>query len=760
NNATVDALTGTADTLTETFAYVITDGNGNTASANIIINIAGTDDPSVAVDDTSNVTEQTGTATTSVTFNSAAGLLANDSDPDDTLTVKASSVGTFADDYGTFTITSSGAWSYSLDDNNATVDALTGTADTLTETFAYVITDGSGGKDTANIIITIAGTDDPPVAVDDTAGITEQTGTATTSVAFTSTVGLLANDSDPDDSLSVTTTGTFTDSYGTFTITSAGAWSYSLDDNNATVDALTGTADTLTETFAYVITDGSGGKDTANIIITIAGTDDPPVAVDDTAGITELADNTAINSISMTTATGLLANDSDPDDTLTVTSTGTFTGDYGTLFVNADGSYSYRLINTNTLVNALNTGETLTDAFAYTITDGATTDVANVTIIINGVNDSPTAVDDTATVTELVDSIASNSISMTTATGLLANDIDPEDNLSVTSTGTFTGDYGTLSVNSDGSYSYSLDNTNTLVNALDAGENLSDTFTYTITDGAISDTAQVKIIINGVNDSPVAVGDSSSVTELKDTTTGNTATGTATLIANDSDPEGDAMTVTTTGTMTGTYGDLSIDGAGNYSYSLDNSNSTVNALDTGDAVTETFTYVLSDGNGNTDSATITITINGADDDIVSITDPSDENIAPISTSVIPVGPTNALSHSQLASNRFWFFNDSMQLNPDLIFFEDDTENLHFFSTDPGSEVADFDDGIYWPTEDTINRLLEEEFLNDDEDDDEEDDDEEDDQTYFQNDTEKHVESDLMKRFPVIVKVLAFLNMFI
>ncbi|NQZ67722.1 MAG: tandem-95 repeat protein, partial [Lentisphaeria bacterium] len=574
--------------------------------------------------------------------------------------------------------------------------------------------------------------------------------------------GLLANDSDPDDTLTVkaSSVGTFADDYGTFTITSSGAWSYSLDDNNATVDALTGTADTLTETFAYVITDGSGGKDTANIIITIAGTDDPPVAVDDTAGITELADNTAINSISMTTATGLLANDSDPDDTLTVTSTGTFTGDYGTLFVNADGSYSYRLINTNTLVNALNTGETLTDAFAYTITDGATTDVANVTIIINGVNDSPTAVDDTATVTELVDSIASNSISMTTATGLLANDIDPEDNLSVTSTGTFTGDYGTLSVNSDGSYSYSLDNTNTLVNALDAGENLSDTFTYTITDGAISDTAQVKIIINGVNDSPVAVGDSSSVTELKDTTTGNTATGTATLIANDSDPEGDAMTVTTTGTMTGTYGDLSIDGAGNYSYSLDNSNSTVNALDTGDAVTETFTYVLSDGNGNTDSATITITINGADDDIVSITDPSDENIAPISTSVIPVGPTNALSHSQLASNRFWFFNDSMQLNPDLIFFEDDTENLHFFSTDPGSEVADFDDGIYWPTEDTINRLLEEEFLNDDEDDDEEDDDEEDDQTYFQNDTEKHVESDLMKRFPVIVKVLAFLNMFI
>ena len=44
-------------------------------------------------------------------------------------------------------------------------------------------------------------------------------------------------------------------------------------------------------------------------------------------------------------------------------------GSYGYFLINADGSYSYTLLNDSARVNALNTGESLTDRIVYTVTD-------------------------------------------------------------------------------------------------------------------------------------------------------------------------------------------------------------------------------------------------------------------------------------------------------------------------------------------------------------------------------------------------------
>ena len=62
-------------------------------------------------------------------------------------------------------------------------------------------------------------------------------------------------------------------------------------------------------------------------------------------------------------------------------------GHFGTITLNADGTYSYRLDNDNATVKALSDGETLTEEFTYTYTD-ADGDVATgkVTITINGVD--------------------------------------------------------------------------------------------------------------------------------------------------------------------------------------------------------------------------------------------------------------------------------------------------------------------------------------------------------------------------------------
>ena len=70
-------------------------------------------------------------------------------------------------------------------------------------------------------------------------------------------------------------------------------------------------------------------------------------------------------------------------------------GTYGTLTLNADGSYSYMLDNADPDTNALAQGQTATDVFTYTMADAdGATSTATLTITITGTNDGPVAVAD------------------------------------------------------------------------------------------------------------------------------------------------------------------------------------------------------------------------------------------------------------------------------------------------------------------------------------------------------------------------------
>ncbi|TVU58285.1 VCBS domain-containing protein, partial [Cobetia crustatorum] len=96
-----------------------------------------------------------------------------------------------------------------------------------------------------------------------------------------------------------------------------------------------------------------------------------------------------------------------------------------------------------------------------------------------------------------------------------------------------TGDYGTLTLEADGSYSYVLDTTNADVQSLDDGESLADVFSYTITD-ADGDTSSttLTITVDGATDGAPTITDISgdadnSVTEA----TGDTVTGSFTVAA-------------------------------------------------------------------------------------------------------------------------------------------------------------------------------------------------------------------------------------
>ena len=69
-----------------------------------------------------------------------------------------------------------------------------------------------------------------------------------------------------------------------------------------------------------------------------------------------------------------------------------------------------------------------------------------------------------------------------------------------------TGTYGTLTIGADGSYTYAADQD--AADALDAGDSVTDVFTYTVTDeNGETTTATITITVNGVNDTPVAQND-------------------------------------------------------------------------------------------------------------------------------------------------------------------------------------------------------------------------------------------------------------
>ena len=434
-----------------------------------------------------------------------------------------------------------------------------------------------------------------PITMSDTNTIDEDASPNTVSG------NVLTNDSDPDgNALSVTNAGTATLTYGSLTIHADGSYSYTLDNTNPVVNALED-GQRLTETFTQTVSDGRGGTASAQLSITINGRSDnrPPVAEDDTNTINEDASPNTVSG-------NVLTNDSDPDgNALSVTNAGTATLTYGSLTIHADGSYSYTLDNTNPVVNALEDGQRLTETFTQTVSDGrGGTASAQLSITINGRSDNrpPVAEDDTNTINE-------DASPNTVSGNVLTNDSDPDGNaLSVTNAGTATLTYGSLTIHADGSYSYTLDNTNPVVNALEDGQRLTETFTQTVSDGrGGTASAQLSITINGRSDNrpPVAEDDTNTINEdaSPNTVSGN-------VLTNDSDPDGNALSVTNAGTATLTYGSLTIHADGSYSYTLDNTNPVVNALEDGQRLTETFTQTVSDGRGGTASAQLSITING------------------------------------------------------------------------------------------------------------------------------------------------------
>jgi VCBS repeat-containing protein len=455
--------------------------------------------------------------------------------------------------------------------------------------------------------------------------------------------------------------------WGAIKINEIGVYSYA---PNAAALALT-VGQYRTDVFTYSICDPQGALDTATITIGLYGTKAssnlPPIAVPD---VRTLCESEVINNGQV-----ILGNlfgdkaDSDPNDdafalvgaVLGDLSQGPgvnggigvpIVGQFGTLLINNDGSYTY---SPNANAIALFQGQSGRDVFTYTLCDSTglkSSTTLSITVCGEGtrppVNRPPVANNDVREICE--DDLLTNGQAIRGNTQGDVADTDPDSDalkvqgISAGDSGStsisggvgtaIAGAWGSVTIDRNGSYIYQP---NAAAQALSAGETVRDVFTYTICDpsGALS-TAKITIDICGQNDSPIARDDVRTTTPSTPINNGGAITGNTLGDTKDGDPDrNDVLTVVgvrpgvedpnclpaatggiraSTGEQAnvdkpieGTYGSLTLKPDGTYTYQP---NAAAQNLPQGQKVQDVFTYMVSDGKGGSDCAQITIRMEG------------------------------------------------------------------------------------------------------------------------------------------------------
>ncbi|MGM9428226.1 Ig-like domain-containing protein [Hydrogenophaga sp. MI9] len=358
------------------------------------------------------------------------------------------------------------------------------------------------------------------------------------------------------------------------------------------------------DTFTYQVSNGLGGVASATVDVNITAPNyNPPVAHNDAEAM--LANTTHSDSVLSNNGFGA---DTDPNgDALTVVQVNLTEFTPGTpielpsgalLTMNANGSYVY---NPNGQFTSLAAGATATDSFSYTITDShGGNSSATVTFTITGVNDAPTAVADSYTVSETGATVLGN---------LTANDSDPDGDTLGIGFPSYTGSNGG---------SFGLDDSGNVVfipgasfDNLAVGQTRTTSFSYTVSDGhGGSSSATVTVTVQGANDAPVAVGDALDVDEEGAAWLGNP-------LANDSDPDSSNLGMVLNGTTGSNGGSFGTDDSGNLIFVA---GSAFDDLAVGQSRQTSITYTVSDAQGAQAIGTVTVTVHGANDAPVGASD--------------------------------------------------------------------------------------------------------------------------------------------
>ena len=431
-----------------------------------------------------------------------------------------------------------------------------------------------------------------------------------------------------------------------------GQWGYRFVLNNSSdiVQSL-GKDDSIHKTF-YV----SAGKGQVPINVTITGINDQPViesvghlSIEDTGGIVtgrvtttdpdagdvgsneagEGSEQNLSYAVSAVEGSGITLT---PKDGQTMGAPGTYTltkdgTDWGEFTLNKDGSYSFK---PSAEAEKLLAGENANFNLTITVDDGSdapnSSTEENLHITITGTNEAPVikggeltleATEDTAiTVGDKLD-VSDDRVNE----GNLSYSVAAGEGAASSNAGNMAaGQYGTLFINADGTYSYQLNNQMQAVQELgEDSEPLKETFTIFVKDQDGAEVAKtVTVTINGTNDAPVLSLDTPVLT-IKE---GSTAEVGGTASATDVD-KGDTLSYAlkdgTLSEETGEYvcktdyGTFSIDPVtGEYRFVLDNSLDAVKDLRPTDVVDAKVTVVVDDGHGGVTEKELTVHIKGSD----------------------------------------------------------------------------------------------------------------------------------------------------
>jgi len=409
-------------------------------------------------------------------------------------------------------------------------------------TFTYTVEDKLGNELTAPVSVEVTPVNEVPDATDDTTNTPQDAPVS---------INVLGNDTDPDgDTLTIT-------EVDGQPITEGGA---PVPVDNGTVALVGGQLVFTPEpgfngpaVFSYTVQDPDGRQDTASVTVNVGQDNLPPVAQPDTNSTDEDTPLT-VSAANGVILSGLVPGgvDSDPNgDSLTVSAVNgdaalvgaPIVGAYGTLVLNPDGSYSY---TPTANAQALAAGESADDVFQYTVSDPAGQSVSTtLTITVTGMNDAPVAANNSA-VTAPGTPVSGNVITDDgngAAAGGVDSDPDTNDVLEVSGFTVVIGgapqsfapgataditNVGALVINADGSYTFT---------PYAGFEGAVPAITYTVTDGnGGSDTASLNLLVDAVNDPPLAQDDN--VTGQEDQPV------TFNPLTNDSDPEGQPLTIT------------------------------------------------------------------------------------------------------------------------------------------------------------------------------------------------------------------------
>ena len=579
---------GTSAPTTDSFVYSVSDGEQlalETATATItIVNRA----PVGVLDEYTILEGQTLTVTAG-----ALGLKDNDTDANscDNLTVTMKTAPKYHNENsnvvvnpndpclnnnnniicvqgGPFEAQTDGAFTYVHDGSETTIDSL-----------MYRVSDGTVEAPATKAIINITPVNDPPTARNDTFYINE-----CETIVIAAADGLKKNDEDPDNDISLVEVFVPATDIPTKGILSCGFLNNTACRDGSFQYVHNGDDKPNVDTFKYRLWDGEDFSLTFATVTIIINNRPPPGAQNETYSVNEC------KTIIVDAASGVLANDADPDckDVMKIIMKDLPT--MGAFIPNENGSFTYSHDCTDNPDNTF---------FTYFITDGEDTTTVADTAFININNVCVVGNDD------LYENILEGGKLIINAdSGLLHNDNDQNllDPVTVVPPIPFTSpQYGVLNLFADGSFDYVHDDS----------ENFEDVFTYLVNDGecVFPDTVTVTIRITPVPDTPpVALGDTYPC--IDEDSVLQTLTYLEGVLGNDYDLDEKDSVLSAVVVTLPLHGSLILNPNGTFIYNHNGSETT----------TDSFTYFATDGDFNTDTVTVNLCINPVNDCPVPVAD--------------------------------------------------------------------------------------------------------------------------------------------